>query len=459
MIYPVILAGGSGTRVWPVSHTDCPKPFTHGLLGPSHPTLFQATLTRLAGLLCHPATVVCHHSHYSLAAPQADELNYAIGSWILETSPRNTGPAILLAALHLQAQDADATLLILPTDHVIDEEQAFHTLVTQALPLAEQGKIVTFGIPPTHPTPQYGYIIAQDTRVTHFIEKPPLPQAADLIAQGAFWNSGMFLARAATLIAEASLHHPQLLQQARQCLATIPLHHEVLRLTEEASHTLPDISFDHAIAHPSQQLVMLPLTAGWHDLGSWHSLWEYQPKDGNGNHASGPITLSHCTNSYLQSDTLPLIASDLHDTVVVAHQGKLLVSSRTGSTSLPAPPPSPSLIHRPWGFYHQLTDQPNFKVKQLTVYPGAMLSLQRHHHRAEHWIIVAGEATVTCNDHRFSLPAHASTFIPAGATHRLANLTTQLLIVIEVQTGSSLDENDIERFDDLYGRSLQAIQA
>jgi mannose-1-phosphate guanylyltransferase/mannose-6-phosphate isomerase len=470
MLIPLILSGGSGTRLWPVSRKNLPKQFL-ALAGKG--TLFQQTLQRTMRLPNVAAPiVVASDDHRFLAADQLLELGIENATIVLEPLARNTAPAIALGALQALRRGGDPLLLVLPADHLIGDTEAFLDVVQQATSLADQGWLVTFGIRPDRPETGFGYIRraqaidASGFQVEQFVEKPNLATAESYLSDGRYdWNSGMFLFKASRYLEELAEHAPEMLAAVRAADAKTTADLDFVRIDQEAFSHVPDRSIDYAVMEKTLRAAVIPVSCGWSDIGSWSALWLTGEKDTDGNLSEGDTLSIDSHNSLLRSHDRHLLATvgidDLivvttPDATLVAHRDaaqdvkriveKLKASSRTEHSLH-------RVVHRPWGSYDSLESRDRFQVKRIVVKPGASLSLQKHHHRAEHWIVVSGTAEVTCDDKIFLLGENQSTYIPLGSVHRLRNPGKVVLELIEVQSGSYLGEDDIVRFDDVYGRS------
>lgn len=463
-ILPVILSGGSGTRLWPLSREAYPKQFLP-LVG--NITMLQATWTRVSAIAGSAPIVVANQEHRFMAAEQLRECNATPAALILEPVGRNTGPAIAIAALQALTTGEDALLLVLPSDHVVRDDRAFHDAVREAAVAAQDGKLVTFGIVPTAPEIGYGYIKAAAgvgvRAVERFVEKPDLATAQDYLQSGAyFWNSGMFLFKASRYLDELRRLQPAMLDACEQALAKASRDTDFIRLDAEAFSASPSDSIDYAVMEKTSDAAVVPLDAGWSDVGSWSALWEVSDKDGNGNAHHGDVIEIDCHNTYAHGSRLiamvglqDVVIVETDDAVMVGHRDRIqqvkeIVDriKRDGRSEAAAH----RKVYRPWGAYDSLDNGDRFQVKRITVKPGATLSLQMHHHRAEHWIVVSGTAEVTRGDEVLLLTENQSTYIPLGVTHRLRNPGKLPLELIEVQSGSYLGEDDIVRFDDAYGR-------
>ncbi|MFT4198044.1 MAG: mannose-1-phosphate guanylyltransferase/mannose-6-phosphate isomerase [Pseudoxanthomonas sp.] len=464
-LQPVLLSGGSGTRLWPLSREAYPKQFLP--LGGTD-TMLQATWRRVAPLTTLPPLVVANNEHRFLVAEQLREIGAPKGDILLEPVGRNTAPAIAAAALKARESGGDPLLLVLPSDHVIANAEGFRDAVEAAVAAAEAGALVTFGVVPTQPETGFGYIQAgpgEGVRpVLRFVEKPDAATAQAYLAQGGYyWNSGMFLFRASRYLAELEKFQPQMLEAVRQALARAKRDGDFVRLDAAAFEACPSDSIDYAVMEKTADARVLPLDVGWSDVGSWSALWEVTDKDANGNACQGDVITVDTRNSYVYAEGLVALVG-LDDVVVVETDDSLLVARKDRVqevkkvvAQLKQEQRSQAVLHRkvyrPWGAYDSIDMGQRFQVKRITVNPGAALSLQMHHHRAEHWIVVSGTAKVTRGEDTLLLSENQSTYIPLGVTHRLENPGKVPLELIEVQSGSYLGEDDIVRFEDVYGRS------
>ena len=463
-ILPVILSGGSGTRLWPLSREAYPKQFLP-LVGDT--TMLQATWNRVAAIAGKAPIVVANQEHRFMAAEQLRECNVAPQALILEPIGRNTAPAIAIAALQALAGGEDALLLVLPSDHVVRNEAAFHAAVKQAAVAANSGKLVTFGIVPTAPETGYGYIKAHAGEgvrgVDRFVEKPNLQTAQQYVSSGEYyWNSGMFLFKASRYLQELESLQPTMLAACRTALEKASRDSDFIRLDADAFAASPSDSIDYAVMEKTADAAVVPLDAGWNDVGSWSALWDVSDKDADGNACHGDVIALDCHNSYAYGTRLiamvgleDVVVVETDDAVFVGHKDRVqdvkeIVGQikRNGRSEAAAH----RKVYRPWGAYDSIDNGARFQVKRITVKPGATLSLQMHHHRAEHWIVVSGTAEVTRGDEVILLTENQSTYIPLGVTHRLKNPGKLPLELIEVQSGSYLGEDDIVRFEDNYGR-------
>ncbi len=472
-IHPVILSGGSGTRLWPESLQAHPKQF---LPLTSHRSLLQETALRVADAAAFaPPLAVCNRRHRFLVAEQLREIALAPARIVLEPAARNTAPAIAAAAMLLAARDGDALMLVLPSDHAVADANGFRAAIRAATPAAAAGLLVTFGIAPTGPETGYGYIAADRGaelspgcfRVSRFVEKPDLPTAQSYLAQGGwYWNSGMFLFTAAAFLAECRRHRPALHRAVSTAVAGAKDDLDFLRLAPEPFQAAPAISVDYAVMERTDKAAVTPAAMGWADMGSWAALWKNGPRDADGNLCRGRALASGVSNSLLSSiaSDAPLVAAlGVQDLAVVATRDAVLVAplARAGEVGamaqrLAAQPGDMAAhmrVHRPWGFFQVLHRGQRFQVKRISVKPGAALSLQRHRHRAEHWVVLDGIARVVKDGASFLLRPNQAADIPPLCIHRLANPGDKPLDLIEVQTGDYLGEDDIQRFEDDYGRS------
>ena len=462
---PVILSGGSGTRLWPLSREAYPKQFLP-LAGSD--TMLQATWKRVAPLASSAPILVANEDHRFMVAEQLRESGCTPAAILLEPVGRNTAPAIAVAALQARADGTDPLLLVLPSDHVITDAAAFRTAVAEAAAAAEAGKLVTFGIVPTGPETGYGYIKAtagEGVRaVERFVEKPDAATAQGYVASGEyFWNSGMFLFKASRYLEELGRHQPAILAACRAAFEGARRDQDFVRLDKAAFAACPSDSIDYAVMEKTADAAVLPISVGWNDVGSWSALWEVAEQDGNGNAHHGDVVALDCRNTLAWGDGRLVAMIGLEDVVVVDTDDSVLVAHKdhvqdvkTVVAQLKAAGRSEPTLHRkvyrPWGAYDSIDMGPRHQVKRITVKPGAALSLQMHHHRAEHWIVVSGTAEVTRGDEVLLLSENQSTYIPLGVTHRLRNPGKVPLELIEVQSGSYLGEDDIVRFEDVYGR-------
>lgn len=469
MLLPTLLAGGSGTRLWPASRMLYPKQFIR-LIDPSL-TLLQSTIQRLEGLAVADPLVICNEEHRFLVAEQLLQLDKTPSNIILEPVGRNTAPAIALAALQATRHGEDPVLLVLAADHHIRDTQAFTQAVEKAIPLAEAGQLVTFGIQPTHAETGYGYIQCGDAlnesgfSLKRFVEKPDAKTAQTYLDSGDyFWNSGMFVFRASRYLEELQRFRPDMLDACRSAMHTTYPDHDFIRVEADAFASCQDESIDYAVMEQTQAGVVVPLDAGWSDIGSWSALLEASEKDAQGNSFSGDVLAEETTGTLVLGGkrliaTLgidDLVVIDTDDALLVAHKERVQEVKRFVQR-LKAQDRPEYLLHRevfrPWGSYDSIDQGARYQVKRITVKPGAKLSLQMHHHRAEHWIVVSGTAKVTNGDETYLVTENQSTYIPIGQVHTLENPGMIPLEMIEVQSGSYLGEDDIVRLEDRYGRT------
>jgi mannose-1-phosphate guanylyltransferase len=464
MINAVVMAGGSGTRLWPLSRAAHPKQFLalHG-----EDTMLQATLKRLDGLNVQSSVTICNEEHRFFVAEQLREID-KLGSIILEPVSRNTAPAIALAAFSVEAGE-DPLLLVLPADHVIQDEVSFTKCVMNAIPLAESGRLVTFGVVANEPNTGYGYIRMGESQgpgfsVVSFVEKPSFEVAKDYLKSGAYlWNSGIFMFKASRYLEELKKHSPDIYRACHFSMKNISRDNDFLRVNEAAFNACPSDSIDYAVMEKTDAAVVVPLDAGWSDIGSWSSLWDVNKKDNNLNVVSGDAVLYDVNNSYIRTDEKLIAVVGVSDLVVVSTKDVVMVSSKDRVQDAKIIVQKlkndnrtewefSREVFRPWGKFDLLDIGLGYQVKRLTVKPGAKLSVQKHHHRAEHWVVVSGKAVVTRDDKKYLLSVNESTYIPLGAIHSLENPGSVNLEMIEVQSGQYLGEDDIVRFEDRYGR-------
>jgi len=467
--YPVILTGGAGSRLWPVSREFYPKPLLP-MFGEQ--TLLQDTVARLDALHGIRAPLfVCNEEHRFLVAEQVRLLGKEPEAIMLEPQGRNTAPALTIAALYLVATDPDAVMVAMPADHVIPDPAAFITAVEQAGELAEQGYLVTFGVVAGKPETGYGYIQRGDAiegsggfRVDRFVEKPDAATAqAYLDAGNYFWNSGIFVMRADRWLEEIGKYQPDILAACKQAMAGSARDSDFVRVDKQAFLSSPSDSIDYAVMEKTDRAAVVPMSTSWSDVGSWSSIWEISEQDGQGNVAKGDVLTHDTTNSLFMAQGRCIAAVGLDNIVVIETSDAVLVADKNKCQDVKAIVTQlkdgnreeyrfHSRVYRPWGDYEGVDAGGRYQVKRLTVKPGAKLSLQMHHHRAEHWIVVSGTARVTRGDDVFILSENESTYIPLGTTHRLENPGSIALEIIEVQSGSYLGEDDIVRFEDVYNR-------
>lgn len=467
MIKAVVMAGGSGTRLWPLSRAAHPKQF---LALNSDDTMLQATFKRLDGLDIQSSVTICNEEHRFFVAEQLREID-CLGSIILEPVGRNTAPAIALAALSAQ-EDEDPLLLVLAADHVIQNELEFTKTVMDAIPLAESGKLVTFGIVAHEPNTGYGYIKKGESQgpgfaVDAFVEKPTMQVAKEYLELGDyFWNSGMFLFKASRYLEELNRHRPDIYEACQLSMESISRDNDFLRINQLAFDACPSVSIDYAVMEKTDEAVVIPMDVGWSDIGSWSSLWDISDKDGNGNATYGDVMLHESYNCYTRTDGKLVAVIGADDLVIVSTKDVLVVAHKDSVQDVKVAAQQLKAlsrtewehhreVYRPWGKYDSIDNGDRYQVKRITVKPGAKLSVQMHHHRAEHWVVVSGTAKVTNGDKTLIMSENESTYIPVGVIHALENPGKDLLEIIEVQSGSYLGEDDIVRFEDIYGRVVK----
>jgi len=471
MLHPVILCGGSGTRLWPLSRQALPKQFLPLL---SERSLLQETASRVKGLpSLAPSLVVCNNEHRFLVADQLLEIGAPLGPIILEPAGRNTAPAVAMAAHLALRSDPDALLLVLPSDHAIRDGEAFRATVQSALALARGGCLMTFGIVPSSPATGYGYIERGESldgngspafHVQRFVEKPDAARAAEFVASGHFlWNSGMFLFSAKTYLDELNRYTPEIAVGAALAIDRGQVDLDFLRPEAEAFLSCPSISIDYAVMEHTDHAAVVPANFGWSDVGSYDALWAEEPKDAHGNSVRGEAALHDAQGCYVHTEKQMVALLGVQDLVVVATADAILVTTKARSQDVKtivedlkkqgrAEPEVHKKVFRPWGWYEGVERGERFQVKQLMVKPGAKSSMQVHHHRSEHWVIVKGTAQVTLDKEEILLSEDKSIYIPLGVPHRIFNPGRIPLHLVEVQSGSYLEEDDIVRLDDQYGR-------
>ncbi len=470
-LYPVILSGGSGSRLWPLSRAHYPKQLLP-LSGDN--TMLQDTALRVSDATrYHAPLIIANNEHRFIVAEQLQQAGLSPRSIVLEPLGRNTAPAVTVAALMLQREDPDAIMVLLPSDHVVGDLGAFASAVDNAADAAKGGKLVTFGITPRHPETGYGYIRQGQALAAHegtfsvagFVEKPDLPTAESYFAAGNYlWNSGMFVLPARVYLDEIGRLAPEILKQSDLALEKSFQDLDFVRLDEPAFAACPSDSIDYAVMEHTENAAVVPADIGWNDVGAWPALWDIAEKDTDGNVSTGDNLLRDVANSYIRGEDDRLIAAvGLEDMIVVSTDDALMIApkDRAGEVkdlveSLKSAERSEAVHHRrvyrPWGNYKDIDEEERFRVKRIIVKPGGILSLQKHKHRSEHWVVVKGTATVTCGEEETSLRENQSVYIPKGVVHRLANKEAEPLHLIEVQVGDYVGEDDIIRIEDTYGR-------
>ncbi len=473
-VIPVILCGGIGTRLWPLSRKSYPKQFL-SLYGESKISLLQKTYQRISILKeIQSPIIVCNEEHRFLVAEQMRNINVIPKAIILEPKGKNTGPAIALGTFKALEEDKNAILLILSADHIIQDENIFRKTLEEGFKSAEEGNLVTFGVIPTKPEPGYGYIESElnldkenikGSKIKKFIEKPNKDLACKLFSSKKYtWNSGIFVFKTKVIIDEFEKHAPLISEKCKKAIDSSKKDLDFIRIDKKYFLEVPSIPFDIAVMEKTENGIVIPLNAGWSDIGTWESLWHAEKKDSLGNVIEGNILNHESQDCYLRSESRLLVTLGLKNMIIVEtsdavlaaeknHCGEIksivnqLVSNKFKEGTIN------KKVYRPWGSYTSLVESQNWLVKSIEVNPGSKLSLQKHHHRVEHWIVVKGIADVQIGENKFKLEENQSTFIPKGEIHRLSNSTRKLLTLIEVQSGDYIGEDDIERLQDNYGRS------
>lgn len=463
MIIPIIMAGGSGTRLWPLSRSLYPKQFLSLI---NENSLLQETLKRLDGLNCLPPVIVSNNEHRFIVAEQLRQFGVDDFQIILEPVGRNTAPAVALAALKSLELHGDHHMLVLAADHAIQDIEAFHAAVLAAEQESVDNKLVTFGIVPTKPETGYGYIKKGEQvknsvfKVNSFVEKPDLETAKNYLEQKCYlWNSGMFMFKASVYLDELKKFRPDILAACKESLSSASTDLDFIRLNSDVFAECPDESIDYAVMEKTQDCVVIPLDADWSDIGSWTSLWEISEKDEHENVSYGDVINYNSRNNYIYSEGSLISTVGVNNLIIVA----LLVAQQDNVQDIKkiveilkkqkrSEHISHREVYRPWGRYDSVERGDRYQVKRITVKPGECLSTQMHHHRAEHWVVVAGTAKVTCGERTFFVTENESTFIPIGTVHTLENPGKIPLEVIEIQSGVYLGDDDIVRLSDKYGR-------
>ncbi|QEP42331.1 mannose-1-phosphate guanylyltransferase/mannose-6-phosphate isomerase [Ectothiorhodospiraceae bacterium BW-2] len=468
-LIPVIIAGGSGTRLWPLSRTHFPKQF---LTLQGEQTMLQQTLTRLEGLKLGEPILLCNYEHRFIVAEQLRQLGIERAKIILEPVGRNTAPAIAIAAMAALKQHDNPQLLVLAADHLIQNVAAFHRAIGIGERLAASGELVTFGIVPTGPETGYGYIqqgqpLGEGYRVARFVEKPDHKTAKNYLQEGNYlWNSGMFLMQADTYLQQLQQYRPDIHTICQQAADHLHPQYEFLYLDSDIFSHCPAESVDYAVMERAESVAVVPLNAGWNDIGSWSALWEVDHKDSAGNSTKGDVVAHDTHNCLLHAEERLIATVGVDNLVVIETKDAVLIAQKDRAQDVKAIVDTLKqqqrsqahhhrVVYRPWGCYDSIEEGTRFKVKRISVKPGEKLSLQMHHHRAEHWIVVSGTARVTHNDRSEIITENESIYIHVGETHSLENPGKIALELIEVQTGSYLGEDDIVRFEDRYGRQEQ----
>tara|TARA_B110000008_G_C16953794_1_gene557325 strand:- start:759 stop:2162 length:1404 start_codon:yes stop_codon:yes gene_type:complete len=467
MIIPIILSGGSGTRLWPLSRKNYPKQFLSLI---DELTLFQNTIKRLPKDVSDPV-VVCNEEHRFIVAEQLRQIDSGNKGIILESIGKNTAPAISIAAMNLLKDKSDPVLLVLSADHIITNYKKFHSVIKYANILAEEGKIVALGIKPTRAEIGYGYIEVNKTEsnefynIISFNEKPNVEIAKKYFNSGNYyWNSGIFMFKASIYLEELNKYAPKIYSSCKKSFSSSESDFDFIRLNSQEFSKCPDISIDYAIMEKTKIGVIVPFEEDWHDVGSWEALWNAKPKDKNKNVVEGDVILNKVNNSFIYSsnrliaihEVSNLIVTDTPDALLIANKnssqeiGKIVkkINNSDRNESI-----NHRKVYRPWGYFDSIDSGEGFKVKRIFVNPASKLSLQKHRFRSEHWVVVKGNAIITCGKKKFKLKENQSTFIPKGTLHRLENEENTILEIIEIQTGEYFGEDDIIRLEDDYERN------
>ena len=466
MIVPVILSGGSGTRLWPLSRKLYPKQFISLI---NETTLFQDTIMRLPVEASSPL-IICNEEHRFIVAEQLRQINSSTEGIILEPIGKNTAPAIAIAAMNLKNKKEDPLLLVLSADHLIKNRRKFLKTIEIASKIAEQGKMVALGVQPNKPETGYGYIEVDNSKkndyynILSFTEKPSIEIATKYLNSGIhYWNSGIFIFKASVYLKELKKYEPEIYRVCKKSCLNASKDLDFVRIDNDVFHECPEKSIDYAVMEKTKVGVVVPFAGSWSDIGSWESLWTSKPKDNNNNVSVGDVILNQVQNSFIHSSNRLVAVNDLSDLVIIDTQDALLVSSKKNSQDIKnivyklknekrGESESHRKVYRPWGYYDSIDSGIGFQVKRIFVNPGAKLSLQKHGKRAEHWVIVKGIASITCGKKVFQLKENQSAYIPKGEVHRLENAEQKPLEIIEIQTGDYLGEDDIIRLEDDYER-------
>ncbi len=466
MIVPVILSGGSGTRLWPLSRKLYPKQFISLI---NETTLFQDTIMRLPSEASSPL-IICNEEHRFIVAEQLRQINSSNTGIILEPIGKNTAPAVAIAAMNLLIDNKDPILLVLSADHLIDNNKNLLQAIRVANKIAEQGKMVALGVKPLKPELGYGYIEVDNSKkneyydILSFTEKPNLEIAKKYLESGNhYWNSGIFMFKASIYLKELKKYEPEIFAICKKSCIKVPKDLDFIRLDNEEFYKCPNKSIDYAVMEKTNIGVVVPFDGIWSDIGSWQALWNSKPKDIDNNVSEGDIILSKVKSSYIYSSSRLVAVNDLSDIVIIDTQDALLVSSKKSSQDIKyiveklknsnrSESDNHRKVYRPWGYFDSIDCGENFKVKRIFVKPAAKLSLQKHQKRSEHWVVVKGTAIVTCGNKVFNLEENQSTYIPRGEIHRLENNGDETLEIIEIQTGEYFGEDDIIRLEDEYKR-------
>lgn len=471
-IIPTVLCGGVGSRLWPLSREGFPKQFLSLLTEKN--TLLQSTVNRTKNIkTIEDPILICNEEHRFIVAEQMREINVEPSSILLEPFGKNTCPAIALAALKSLEKYKDPTLLVLSSDHIFNDEEAFIKSINLGRKYSDKGDLVTFGVTPKVPHTGYGYIESENElnsnnpkgeRIIRFIEKPCLTDAKKFILEKKYsWNSGIFLFKSKIIIKEIEKYSPKILDICRASIQNDSYDLDFQRIDNNEFRKCPNVSIDVSVMEKTEKGFVIPLDAGWSDIGDWESVWENSKKDNEGNVKIGKVFSQETHNSYFRSENKLVVGLGLKNIIVIDTDDALLVANKNNSQSVKKmvnylhknnfkETKVNKKVYRPWGFYISSIENKNWKVKLISVKPFSSLSLQKHKFRAEHWVVVSGKAKIVLNDKVFSLTQNQSTYIPSGAKHRLSNPTTESLLLIEVQSGSYLGEDDIIRYEDNYGR-------